>query len=314
VLSGFVFFDKPAGWTSFDLIRYLRRVSGIKKIGHTGTLDPFATGLVVLCVNNTTRLSSFLMGKEKEYFAKVVLDCHSNTGDSEGVITPGDNTVAISDSLINHAAEKMLSVTEQVPPQYSAVKIAGKPAYVYARKGQLTNINARPIKVYDFSVCESDIDNDGERSILYRAKVSKGTYIRVLSETFARFLGTVGYTKELRRTRIGRISVEDAVDPDSVTPENWQQFLKPVQDVFIDEPKIFIDKGESLVFMSGGAVTLKNLSMETTAEDVFVYSEQDQPSNIIGDAEAVRSFNQEIRFLGIGRLANNILKPNKVMA
>lgn len=203
--SGFLLIDKPKHWTSHDVVAGLRKITGIKKIGHGGTLDPMATGLLVIGIGSATKqLEQFVQG-EKSYLATVTLGTTSTTDDAEGELT----TRAISDpperSAIEQSLKKFVGTQEQLPPVFSAIKTDGKKAYAEARAGRqverkprLVTINSIDLVGYDFP------------ELKIRTSVSKGTYIRALARDIGEVLGTGGYLTALRRESVGQYSVNDA--------------------------------------------------------------------------------------------------------
>ncbi len=310
--SGFFFLDKPKGWSTFDLIRDLRKKTSQRKIGHTGTLDPFATGLVILCLNKATRLSNLLTLSDKEYVAEIVLGFKTDTKDTEGQIISEAPIPILNDKLVTEATRKTLLLTEQIPPAYSAVKIDGKPSYQYARKGEEKEHKARVIKVFSFDTISTLQDKIPCNSLIYRSKVSKGTYIRVLTEQFAEILGTIAYTKELRRVKVGTHSIKDAVTPEQITPDNWQNFLRPIHSVFADFPSVHITEKGSKAFVNGNRVLLSSalsasIIIKSTNNELFDIDYFSQASGL----EAL-VYNRDNNTLGLGIIERGYLKPKLV--
>lgn len=275
--SGFLLVNKPENWTTFTLIRDLRKKSGFRKIGHTGTLDPFATGLVILCVGNTTRLSDLVTGQDKEYLVEIELGKKSDTGDSTGSIIEEKGIPSLNDSKIAKAAESMLEIESQVPPRFSAIKINGQPAYKRARKGEDFRLQPRKITVHSFS-----ISSCSDKRIVYRTRVSKGTYIRTLTEVFAERLGTVAFTSSLCRTAIGRISLEAAVSPADYHQENWQEYLKPIREILSDYQTVNLSRKQACHFLNGKSV---NLSLLNAFGGHLVFIGQDIINSLPEDGE-----------------------------
>ncbi len=231
--SGILLIDKPKGITSFDVIRKLRKITKIKKMGHTGTLDPFATGLMQVCTNKATKVIRFLTSQKKTYRAILKLGIKTDTADITGKIIHKKEIPDLISIDWKNIEDKILSLKEQIPPNYSAIKIEGKRAFTLARKNVDFEIKKRPIEIYDFEII--DICKD---EVEFQITVSKGTYIRTLSETLAEFIGTVGTTKELRRMKINEISVKNAVPLDDLNSENWMQSLRTIEEILFDFPKI----------------------------------------------------------------------------
>lgn len=223
-MNSFVFIDKDAGISSFEVIRRLRKITGLKRIGHCGTLDPFATGLLIVAMGQYTRLLNLVEAQAKSYEATIVLGYKSDTGDREGHLEYVEDFDAESLEL-SGLKEKVLSIEELRVPRYSAIKIDGKRAYKYAREGEEIEMPLRPMRVYDFEV----IGTRGNR-LSYKAKVSKGTYIRALSEYIAESSGSCGYTDVLRRTAIAEHRVEQAYSLDNFK-DYWQEKVLSAEQV-----------------------------------------------------------------------------------
>lgn len=246
--SGFLLIDKLArpadaehgvrGYTSHDVVNQLRRITGIKKIGHAGTLDPFASGLLIVAVEReaTRRLSEFV-GLDKTYEAVLQLGATSDTYDRDGKIQNSNSKTQINfnNQTTKENIEETLSLfvgeQEQIPPMFSAKKVKGKKLYELARKG--VEIERRPSKItiYDLRITNYDTNS---RQLSVVCRVSSGTYIRTLGHDIGQKLLSTGlktggcgaYVQELRRTAIGEYSVADAVKMEDITSENWQEHLK----------------------------------------------------------------------------------------
>lgn len=222
-MQGLLLIDKPAGWTSFDAVNYVRKIAaqveGKKpkqvKVGHTGTLDPFATGLLVLLVGKdyTPRAGS-LSKLAKTYEAVMILGAESSTGDPEGEITPVSGPKPDKEQLAQ-ALERFTGDISQVPPAYSAVKVDGRRAYSLAREGRKVEIEPRYVTVNRLELTAYEYPE-----ARLTADVSSGTYIRALVEDIGKALGTGAYTGALRRTRVGVYDVSDAIGPKDITMSN----------------------------------------------------------------------------------------------
>ncbi len=204
--------DKPLEWTSFDVVKKLRNALKVKKIGHAGTLDPLATGLLILCTGKMTRQIETYQGMEKEYTGTFVLGKTTPSYDLETEITEGGSLENIDQKKIKEAAASLTGVIQQVPPVYSAIKVDGKRAYESARKGKNVELRSREVTVRVF-----ETDWDKKDSVNFRIICSKGTYIRSLARDLGELLGTGAYLSELRRTRIGTYRVEDASTIEELT-------------------------------------------------------------------------------------------------
>ena len=203
--------DKPAGMTSFGVVARVRRLlsqraGGKVKVGHTGTLDPFATGLMILLVGKGTKRSNEFLKLDKVYEAEIVLGATSTTGDPEGEITETTNhTDEIAKIELEAALAQFTGEIQQVPPAFSAIKINGQRAYKLARKGEEVIMPARTVTVYSLELVEYSYP-----VVKIRAHVSSGTYIRTLAEDIGQTLGVGAYCRELRRTKVGDYSIEQA--------------------------------------------------------------------------------------------------------
>ncbi len=211
---GFLLIDKPADITSFDVIRALRRISPTRRIGHCGTLDPFATGLLICALGPYTRLINLLEALPKTYAAKVKLGEKTTTGDTEGEVC-SQAAVPAADISFHSLTQAALSLRELAIPAHSAVKISGQRAYTLARQGIAPEMPSRAVQIHSFQIISWR-----PPYLSYECTVSKGTYIRSLSQWIAQQLGTVGYTSALRRLAIGAILVDNATSIAGLNTEN----------------------------------------------------------------------------------------------
>jgi tRNA pseudouridine55 synthase len=228
VTASFLVIDKPVGLTSHDIVAIVRAVTGVQKVGHTGTLDPFATGVLPLAIGPATRLIQFLDEGLKVYDATIRLGFSTDTGDPTGrevqvAAVPAFDRARVEEVLTTFLGDRM-----QTPPAYSAVKVDGKPLYAYARKGVEVRAEARPIKVYSLEL--RDVSVDRVRVII---SCSRGTYARVLAEEIAVALGTVGHLEALSRLQSGPFRLEHALTMDDLArlvadapAQTWQEVLR----------------------------------------------------------------------------------------
>jgi len=205
--------NKPLQWTSFDVVNKLRHRLKIKKIGHAGTLDPLATGLLIICTGKMTKRIDEYQAQEKEYTGKFVLGQSTPSHDLETPVSEPEDISAISEQDIYAAAQKFIGTIQQVPPMYSAIRIKGKRAYEIARKGKEVELPPREILIKEF-----EITSISKPVVEFRIVCSKGTYIRSLARDFGKTLNTVAYLAELCRTRIGEFKLADALTIDQVPP------------------------------------------------------------------------------------------------
>lgn len=205
--------DKPAGPTSHDVVATCRRALGRPRTGHTGTLDPFATGLLVVLVGRATRLAPYLSGLPKTYLAGIRLGARSESGDPEGPITPGGDPP--DEAALRRALDRMVGESEQMVPALSAVKVDGKRLYAVARKGGEVERPTRTVVVHRADLVSYD-PMTGLAEVDIRC--GAGTYVRQLAVDLGEALGSGGYCASLRRTHVGDLCVDDAVAPDQVAP------------------------------------------------------------------------------------------------
>jgi len=212
-VNGFILVNKPKGVTSHDVVARARKIlyslgHDKVKIGHGGTLDPNATGLLILAIGReyTKKLAEIAQKTVKTYEAEIILGSRSSTDDSEGKITKGNDLKNLKTEDIKRVLKSFLGMQKQVPPIYSAVKIKGKKAYELARKGKSIKLAARKIRVYDITLVSYKYP-----TLKIVCKVSSGTYIRALARDIGEKIGTGAYLKELRRIRVGRFSIKNAV-------------------------------------------------------------------------------------------------------
>ncbi|NKZ05107.1 tRNA pseudouridine(55) synthase TruB [Actinomadura latina] len=200
--SGLVIVDKPAGWTSHDVVGKMRRLAKTRRVGHAGTLDPMATGVLVLGVGKATRLLGHLALTEKGYDATIRLGQATNTDDAEGEITATASAASVTGAALRAGIAELTGTIQQVPPQVSAIKVNGERAYKMARKGEEVALAARPVTVREFAVL--DVRRDGELiDVDASVSCSSGTYIRALARDLGASLGCGGHLTALRRTRVG---------------------------------------------------------------------------------------------------------------
>ncbi|HTH56875.1 MAG TPA: tRNA pseudouridine(55) synthase TruB [Cyclobacteriaceae bacterium] len=205
--------NKPLEWTSFDVVNKLRYRLRTKKIGHAGTLDPLATGLLIICTGKLTKRIDEFQAQEKEYTGTFVLGQSTPSHDLETEVGDAQDISAITENQIRSAAEKFLGSIQQIPPLYSAIKVDGKRAYKLARKGKEVELKAREVFIKEFEITAIE-----KPVIGFRVVCSKGTYIRSLARDFGGALGTVAYLSALCRTRIGDFKLTDALTIDQVLP------------------------------------------------------------------------------------------------
>lgn len=227
--DGFLVVDKPPGVTSHDVVAVVRAVTGLKKVGHTGTLDPFATGVLPLALGGATRLIQYLDEDQKVYDATIRLGAATDTGDPTGSVVAEAPVPALAKKDVLAVLATFVGPRMQTPPRYSAVKVAGRPLYDYARKGQDVEVKARPVRIDAMELVS--IEAPRVRVVI---RCSRGTYARVIAEEVGVALGTVGHLEELRRLGSGPFLIDNAVSFSRISEivagdPNWDRVLRPAR-------------------------------------------------------------------------------------
>jgi len=245
VVSGVLVLDKPVGLTSHDVVQIIRRGTGIRRAGHTGTLDPRASGVLVVLIGPAVRLSEFVSASDKRYQATIRLGASSDTYDAEGVVTSAPTTSFedITEEHFNEILQQFVGEIEQVPPPFSAVKVKGRRAYDMAREGEEVELLPRIINVYSLEILEW-----APPEVVIDVYCSSGTYVRSLANDLGKSLGTGAYLVGLRRTKSGRFTLRDAVPlrrlQEAFDAGNWYRFLIPAAEALADWPMIELDADE----------------------------------------------------------------------
>lgn len=245
-MDGVIIINKPKGYTSNDVVQKVRKALNTKKVGHAGTLDPLATGVLPILVGKGTKLSKYLIEHDKTYIATVTLGEKKSTGDLEGETIEIKEVENITQNLIEQTLSIFLGKQKQLPPMYSAIKKDGKKLYEYAREGIEVERNPREIEIKDIKLLAYE-----KNTITFEVSCSKGTYIRTLCEDIAQRLGTVGYMSDLKRTRVNQFTIEDAVDL-----ENINKFIS-IEEIFNDKEFIKLDNQKLPLFLNGVLLTYK---------------------------------------------------------
>jgi tRNA pseudouridine55 synthase len=213
VKPGLVLIDKPSDWTSHDVVAKVRKAVGTKKVGHAGTLDPLATGLLVLGIESGTKLLTFLVGVDKTYLASIRLGVSTVSDDSQSEVLETATPAAlalVSPELIDQEMSKLTGVIQQRPSSVSAIKVDGKRAYDLVRSGEEVELKSREVMVSTFELLSSSSSADGFMDLEVKVECSSGTYIRALARDLGQALGVGGHITALRRTRVGSFDVSDA--------------------------------------------------------------------------------------------------------
>ena len=251
-MTGIVVIDKPAGWTSFDVVAKLRRALHERRIGHGGTLDPMATGVLPVFVGRATRAVEFMESADKEYLAGVRFGFTTDTQDTTGTVLT-QSGIQPTESEVEAALQTFLGEQEQLPPLYSAIKVDGKKLYEYARAGKDVERKARRITISQ--IVPLGFAEDGEYR--FRLTVSKGTYVRTICHDLGEKLGCGGAMSSLRRLRAGTFRIEDASTLDEVLVEGGETRVLPLDSLFRAYPALTVDEGQNRRVRCGNTISVE---------------------------------------------------------
>jgi tRNA pseudouridine55 synthase len=248
---GLLVLDKPAGMTSRDAVNRAQRwFPRGTKVGHTGTLDPLATGVLVVCVGAATRLAEYVQRMEKVYHARVHLGARSDTDDADGTITPVDLVRPLDRAAVERALQGFVGEIEQVPPAYSAAKVTGKRAYDLARRGEDVSLQARPVRIHAIDLLTYDYP-----LLELTVRCGKGTYIRSLARDLGERLGCGGYIETLRRERVGCFVSADAI-PLETEAGQARACLRPLADALCELPSLVLSAHDLARLRQGQTIQL----------------------------------------------------------
>lgn len=228
--DGLLVVDKPPGWTSHDVVSRSRRLCRTRRVGHAGTLDPMATGVLVLGVNRATKLLTFLVGADKSYTATIRLGVSTITDDAEGTETARQDAGHLDGDRVRAAVADLTGPLEQVPSAVSAIKVDGRRSYARVRAGEDVELAARPVTVHRFVVRETRPDPAGHLDVDVEVEVSSGTYVRALARDLGRALGVGGHLTALRRTRVGEFDLSRAHTLEQLEAAGAASHLIPLAD------------------------------------------------------------------------------------
>ena len=256
IVSGVLVVDKPIGLTSHDVVQIIRRGTGIRRAGHTGTLDPRASGVLVILIGPAVRLSEYVSASDKRYQATIRLGSSTDTYDAEGTITKSSSIDDITEEQFVAALPHFIGEIEQTPPPYSAVKVQGRKAYDMARDGEEFQLEPRMINVYSLEVLEW-----APPEVVIDVYCSSGTYVRSLANDLGNELGTGAHLVGLRRTKSGRFTLRDAVPlrrlQEAFEAGNWYRFLIPAAEALADWPILELDADQVELVRHGHRIPAK---------------------------------------------------------
>ena len=289
-INGLLLIDKPLGFSSNQALSKIKWIFSAKKAGHTGTLDPLATGLLPICFGEATKFSSHLLNSEKTYEASIKLGWKSSTGDAEGKLTES-KIISISLDKLEEVLSLFVGLSNQTPPMFSALKHKGQPLYKFAREGVKIERQQRQIKISELKLLSYE-----KNIIKFAVTCSKGTYIRTLAEDIANKLGMDGYLIDLRRTKIGNLNVQDALSLDKIEALSTVKridFIKPTEVLVDEHPKIILNESEENLIKNGQPIKL--------------------PKKV--NSEIYRLFSKNSTFIGLGEIdSNNLLKAVRLIS
>ncbi len=301
-MDGILVIDKPSGWTSHDVVARVRSILGIDKAGHTGTLDPQATGVLVLCLGKATKVIPFLPEGEKEYQVRMRLGSETDTGDSSGRATFSSDKPLPSIEEVRAVLASFIGTRPQRPPAYSAVKVGGVPSYRIARSGGSVDLPARDVTILRIE----DIRRAGEDEVAFTVVCSRGTYIRSLCVDVGRVLGCGAHLLALRRLRSGPFSIDRAIALEALVtrPELGEESLLPIDEALSHLPEVHLSEAEAERIAHGGAVPLRSGSPEALPLG---------QRSAWSEGEMVRLHDPKGEVIGIGTVSKGSILPKRVL-
>ena len=280
-MDGIIVINKEKGCTSHDIVYKIKKMFNTK-VGHTGTLDPNATGVLPILLGKGTKISKYLIEHDKEYEVVLQLGVKTTTADEEGEII--EEKEVLKESLeqleIERIIKSFIGKIKQMPPKYSAIKVNGKKLYEYARKGQEVEIKPREVEIYNIEI--TNIQKE-KKQIEFKVSCSKGTYIRTLCEDIAEKMRTVGYMKELKRTKVGNFNIKQAITLEQLQEKENIKIIT-IEEMFKDKEEIILEDSKIILLLNG------------------VKMNMEKPKGIY------RIYNKQNKFIGLGIVQNKILK------
>lgn len=267
-MNGVINVYKPKNITSFDVVRKIRRISKIKKVGHTGTLDPMATGVLPICLGDSTKIVDFIMNEHKEYKAKLKLGLTTDTYDREGKVLKEDSSIILEEEVIN-CINSFKGESIQIPPMYSAIKVKGERLYNLARRGIEVEREGRKINIYNIEFIAINLPY-----VEFIVTCSKGTYIRSLCYDIGNKLRVGATMWELERIKTGNFSIEDSINLQDINEDNIKEFIISAEEALSKYEKIEIDEYFIRLLKNGVKVKDKRLLDKIKSNDILrVYEE-----------------------------------------
>ncbi|MDR0886457.1 MAG: tRNA pseudouridine(55) synthase TruB [Clostridiales Family XIII bacterium] len=299
-LSGIINFNKPQGITSHDAVYLIRKYTGIKKVGHTGTLDPMATGVLPICIGKATRIIEYLdidnRPDAKSYACEMTLGQTSDTYDIWGNILTKDSTIGLTEERIREVLMSFVGKIEQIPPMYSAIKVDGRKLYDYARSGDvidLSKIKPRNVEISSLEINAIDLET---AKVHFNMTCSKGTYVRSICHDAGQLLGCGGLMSGLKRTQSNGFTIETAYsEMDLIAIDDISSVLYPMDQALVGIPAIKLGSDSNdKIFINGGVIHLEDIS-ETEPNGIHkIYTQDDQ-------------------FVGMAMYKDGLVYPKKVI-
>lgn len=285
-MDGIINIYKEAGYTSFDVVAKLRGILKERRMGHTGTLDPQATGVLPVCVGKATKLCELLLDKEKAYEAVMLLGVTTDTEDMTGTVV-SEQTVRVTEDEVRHAAEKFTGVYGQVPPMYSALKVDGKRLYELAREGKEVERKPREVEIFENTPLSFETDEAGfVKTVTLRVRCSKGTYIRSLLRDMGEFLGCGACMKSLVRTQAGAFTIETALTLDEVEKardeDGLGDIVLPIDSFLMKYPAVTVVPEFEKYLYNGNQLSMNMLSERVKPVDGDGFRVYDSNGTLIG--------------------------------
>lgn len=293
IMDGIIIINKTKGCTSHDIVYKIKKMLN-EKVGHTGTLDPMAEGVLPILVGKGTLASKYLINHDKKYIVELQLGTKTDTADGEGKIVKQQpvNKEILTTKNIEKILQSFVGKQEQIPPIYSAIKINGKKLYEYARKGQEIELKPRKIEIYNIKLINYSVE---EKQIKFEVFCGKGTYIRSLCEDIAIKFGTVGYMKSLKRIQVGDFKIEDSITIDELN--------NIIQKNELDKTKTIITLEK--LFEKIPSIRLDNRKLELFLNGVMLTQKQNEG--------VYKIYNQKDEFIGTGTIKDNLLKRDIIL-
>ncbi len=274
-VEGLLYVDKPSGPSSHDVVGAIRGLAGIRRVGHTGTLDPLATGLLIVCLGRATRLAEYLTGQDKRYVATIRLGQETDTYDAEGSVV-AEKPVDISSPQLDSALEHFSGEIEQIPPMFSAVKVDGQPLYTRARQGQTIERPSRFVSIYEIRLINWSLPD-----LEIQVHCSSGTYIRAIAHDLGHILGCGGFLTSLRRISVGDHLLEESIPLTDLNQENLTKNIRPMDTAVRHMPQVTFNPEQALALFHGQSVPVR-----TDQQPGSLFRAYDDKSHFVGIIEA----------------------------